>query len=109
MTAFRKPVLRFAAAYYVDRAYGGPEEGGWWYDVGEHLMTLEFLADEAAREDDEFPYDAKAREIAETRLKELCEEAGHDIHGQFFNIFIEDKPGCDFPAQRPHWDMGEDY
>ncbi len=22
------------AVYLVDRAYGGPEEGGWWYDQG---------------------------------------------------------------------------
>ena len=23
------------AVYLCDRAYGGPEEGGWWYDTGE--------------------------------------------------------------------------
>lgn len=23
------------AVYDVDRLYGGPEEGGWWYNVGE--------------------------------------------------------------------------
>lgn len=23
------------AIYLVDRSYGGPEEGGWWYDAGE--------------------------------------------------------------------------
>ena len=23
------------AIFFVDRAYGGPEEGGWWYDFGE--------------------------------------------------------------------------
>jgi len=22
------------AVYICDRAYGGPEEGGWWYDCG---------------------------------------------------------------------------
>jgi len=32
-----KPVSPFwtVAIYLVDRAYGGPEEGGWWYDCGE--------------------------------------------------------------------------
>jgi hypothetical protein len=24
----------FVAAYSVERNYGGPEEGGWWYDSG---------------------------------------------------------------------------
>ena len=23
------------AFYEIDRAYGGPEEGGWWYDTGQ--------------------------------------------------------------------------
>lgn len=27
--------MRYVLAFYeVDRAYGGPEEGGWWYDTG---------------------------------------------------------------------------
>jgi hypothetical protein len=25
------------AIYLTDRRYGGPEEGGWWYDVGERV------------------------------------------------------------------------
>lgn len=24
----------FVNSYETDRLYGGPEEGGWWYDVG---------------------------------------------------------------------------
>jgi len=27
--------MLYVNAYRVSRAYGGPEEGGWWYDVGE--------------------------------------------------------------------------
>lgn len=26
------------AVYLVDRAYGGPEEGGWWYETGELVL-----------------------------------------------------------------------
>lgn len=26
--------------YNIDRAYGGPEEGGWWYTYGEPEMSL---------------------------------------------------------------------
>lgn len=27
--------MRYVVAFYeIDRAYGGPEEGGWWYDTG---------------------------------------------------------------------------
>lgn len=28
------------AAYEVDMSYGGPEEGGWWYDRGELIRVL---------------------------------------------------------------------
>ena len=28
--------MKYVVAFYaVDRAYGGPEEGGWWFDTGE--------------------------------------------------------------------------
>jgi hypothetical protein len=29
------------AVYELDRAYGGPEEGGWWYDTGERVRIIE--------------------------------------------------------------------
>ena len=32
--------------YKVDRAYGGPEEGGWYYDVGELVETKCFCSAE---------------------------------------------------------------
>lgn len=32
---------RFILAFYeIDRAYGGPEEGGWWYDCGDLVRPL---------------------------------------------------------------------
>ncbi len=34
------------AAYDVDRACGGPEEGGWWYDVGELVRVLRVFRNE---------------------------------------------------------------
>lgn len=34
------------AVYEVDRCYGGPEEGGWWYDTGELKKILGVKRDE---------------------------------------------------------------
>ena len=34
------------ALYEIDRAYGGPEEGGWWYDTGELRRVLAVAASE---------------------------------------------------------------
>jgi len=33
----------FVNVYIVDRAYGGPEEGGWYYDTGELIETKQFF------------------------------------------------------------------
>lgn len=35
----------FIGVYLVDRSYGGPEEGGWWYDSG-YTVTLQDLLDD---------------------------------------------------------------
>jgi hypothetical protein len=38
------------AVYLIDKAYGGPEEGGWWYEYGfpsgEHVEYMRGFADE---------------------------------------------------------------
>lgn len=38
---------KFAVAVYMqDRAYGGPEEGGWWYDCGQLVRTMRVFGNE---------------------------------------------------------------
>lgn len=34
------------AIYLTDKAYGGPEEGGWWYECGEHIKTVKVFPHE---------------------------------------------------------------
>lgn len=34
------------AFYDIDRAYGGPEEGGWWYDTGQLVRVWRTLKSE---------------------------------------------------------------
>lgn len=36
------PALWSVAVYRVERRYGGPEAGGWWYDAGERCDGPEF-------------------------------------------------------------------
>lgn len=31
------------AVYLVDRAYGGPEEGNWWYDTGDLIKQIKLF------------------------------------------------------------------
>jgi len=36
--AKRKTPMKYVAVFEVDRAFGGREEGGWWYDRGEKVL-----------------------------------------------------------------------
>lgn len=35
------------AVYMVDRAYGGSEEGGWWYNTGDLVRTVKVFRNES--------------------------------------------------------------
>lgn len=41
-----RPRAFLVAVYLVDRAYGGPEEGGWYYDCGELVRTVRLFKNE---------------------------------------------------------------
>src|SRR3546814_16809641 len=40
----RSPLMRSIAVYLVQLAYGGPEEGGWYYQTGELCTDPELTA-----------------------------------------------------------------
>jgi hypothetical protein len=118
--------IKYANAYLTDRLYGGPEEGGWYYDAGEPVMSLPFVCYDESDVDENgewfiSKYDNLNRNLAFEAVHALCEAAGdicppekeylqkRDWVLDGFAIYIEDKPGEYFPQKRPHWDMGEDY
>jgi hypothetical protein len=37
----------YVNVYLVTRHYGGPQEGGWWYDAGEPLASIPVAAESA--------------------------------------------------------------
>lgn len=40
--------MRHVVAFYeIDRAFGGAEEGGWWYDTGTLVRMIRVCANEA--------------------------------------------------------------
>lgn len=41
--------MPLVGAYEVTREYGGPEEGGWWYDHHDHIESL-YYQTEAEKE-----------------------------------------------------------
>lgn len=88
--------------YLVNRQYGGPEEGGWWYDVGQAIETwtvrkgrrrarrLRRMLRKAQRK-------CRARNRGRKPLHSvLCEG--------IFEAYQENMPASDFPKHRPHFE-----
>ncbi len=89
---------KWVTAYDHNRSYGGPEEGGWWYDTGSVLATIRCLNDDDV---------ARAKEL----LKETYGprfEGNHDIGSVIcegvLQIVVEDEPGKDYPEVKPHYE-----
>lgn len=90
----RKTAILHLSAYDVARCYGGPAEGGWWYDspIFCHTVktgTLEELKAERRRIYEEIPE-------TDTRYRSTggCDRV----------YFIESRPRDNELAQRPHYE-----
>lgn len=89
------------AVYLVDRAYGGPEEGGWWYDCGERVRIMGVFKNEARARD-------KCRRINRL-LHATLNDGRRDINSVLSEgmysakIHRGDSPKY-WPAQRPHYE-----
>lgn len=88
--------------YFINRAYGGPEEGGWWYDVGEFVEPAAMFTDE-----DEALVFCRG-------LNRALDAAGGENEGLpplhsvtstgRWSYMVEDRPGEDFPTYTPHYE-----
>lgn len=114
--------------YKVSRAYGGPEEGGWFYDCGEFQFAVHSFAtyDDAAK-----MADIVRRRINEggfDRIKASCKknQSGfgpmdgvnpHTMEGddnylfeggpwgdEQVKVYVQEHKGEDFPQERPYYE-----
>lgn len=85
---------RWVNAYEVSRAFGGPEEGGWYYDYGHPLQSIEVTG----KTDDEV---TEIREQLRTQLK-----AHEDVMPYLdrLEVYTEDHKGRPFPLVTPHYE-----
>lgn len=70
-----KRKVKYINIYIVSREYGGPEEGGWYYDHWEGFRAYEYPADQADR-----------MERHAERLRKVLEEWGNE-----YRLLIEDE------------------
>lgn len=67
--AYEEAQACYVSLYRYERAYGGPEEGGWWYDVRTLDGSLRFPTREAAE-----TFLATAKRIVEARNRKEAPE-----------------------------------
>lgn len=101
----------YTSKWYIHKhetalAYGGPEEGGWWYDTGvpvEDWEVLSFTSEDAAYE-----VCRQLNDEEDTRREEEEQHKYTDVlSGQstFYSYSVEEYPVPQpYPMVRPHYE-----
>lgn len=93
--------FKFVNVYYTDSGYGGPEEGGWYYDTG----SLDSSYPVKGTEDE---VRARLHEVQEIVDKRNEDEGNHKPSSVLCNgwlaCWIEDHPGKSYPEHRPYYE-----
>jgi len=91
--------LSFVNVYLVDQAFGGPEEGGWWYSVGHPERSTPCIdmdeLDEAKR---------SAREFCKEENGERRSDISSVISEGRYEFMVERAPGNPWPLEKPHYE-----
>ena len=81
--------------YMLDRAYGGREEGGWWYDTGDPVASVPF---DTMREAEAF------RTQMEDRFPHTGKSSSVIYSGGDYQVYIERGFAEPFPKHTPHYE-----
>lgn len=91
------PVKHFVNVYKKDQQYGGPEEGGWWYNtyelvLSEGCFTEAFAWFRASKLEEDYPYNGNSSRVNSYRLP------------NDYAIYVEPQPGKPQPEEHPHYE-----
>ena len=94
--------MRYVLAFYeMDRAYGGPEEGGWWYDTGQLERPFRIVTGEARA----ITLVARANALLERlqRTKRSVSSVAYQ-GGRHRVVLFENAAPHDFPKNAPRYE-----
>lgn len=100
----KKTELYYVNLYTCDRAYGGSEEGGWWFDTGEFERAHSFVFTDRVEA-------RTRRDLLQARTDHIA----NNPRGSYANLGsvscegrlcwqIETRPGQDYPQDRPFYE-----
>lgn len=92
----------FVTLFLVDRMYGGPEEGGWWYDFGKPILddTRNKVFD---NHDEALAYLANVRAAAIDMNQDRPPYTSVNGEGEY-RFLLTEGPAQQFPKVRPHYE-----
>lgn len=90
--------MRHINVYLVHQGYGGPEEGGWWYDYGvPHASIPETCPNGLEHTLEQWRAWCK---IENDARPDYC-----SVHSQGeYRVSVEDEPARAWPSERPHYE-----
>jgi hypothetical protein len=102
----RRPQFWTVAIYLCDRSYGGPEEGGWWFDTGVRMDGIAPIPRIFGTADAAYEY---ARDLQATLDDGLNATGNRDLssvccEGRYCAEVYEGYPPPHYPERRPHYE-----
>jgi hypothetical protein len=85
----------YVNVYELDRHYGGPEEGGWWYDSGDPVAAIPFRTREEA--------DNEAVELRPS-WEDKGERYSMAPQSTDYRVVVEDHFPVAWPEHKPHYE-----
>lgn len=91
-----QPIRWWVGVYEVDQGYGGPEEGGWWYEVGEVKQVAAASSYE------------EAQDIANKLREEWVDESRVPTYSVIYSggnyaVRVKGSYPKDYPQRVPHY------
>lgn len=97
----RRKVRYVLAFYELDRRYGGPEEGGWWYDCGRLVRLFRITASE----EHAYALARRANDLLH-RLQRDKRDVGSVLYagGRYACEIWENTAPAFYPERAPHYE-----
>ena len=88
----------YVNVYLIDKSYGGPEEGGWWFDTGEIIRIIPCSSKKKAHRT------MRLVELVVTKFNEGRRPISSVLSKGVLEAIISQSPGQNYPSQRPHYE-----
>ena len=103
------PCTMYLNLYGITDAYGGPEEGGWWYEQGVALGSIPLPATwewtKTGWDDEGDVYGLRPQiKPVHREWAEQCFKLTHMNDTRHYRVVTESSMASDYPRNRPHYE-----